>query len=469
MNKGLHSGQSRSYLRSFLQSRLGLMFSCAAYIAVFVVFYHQLVVPVWGYEGFHDNASVGHAAIGWALALSPSLWLPGRLSRPSQIVYWLLYLLVVVPACIVPTYALDDQTRGPLVLATSLVVAFAFTGISYRLPLISLPRMQLRNYEFNMLLLLLSVGAYALIIARFGLRLHFVSFDDTYSVRAQFAAMESAPSAVGYAIGWQAWVINPIVMAIGLRSRRLSWLVTGAVGEFAIYSITAFRSMLFSAGLLLFLLVAMRSERKFGMRMVSMWTALFAGAGAIQLFGGSIIPESLVGVRMTALPGLLTGYYYEFFSSHPKAHLAHSIFKSFLHYPYSVEPPYLIGATYFHSAANDANAHVWADAYANFGYYGIICFTVLLAAILWMYDSMAVQGEMRLAALAIALPAFSLANGALLPTMLSNGMGLAMILIYLMPQDSYLPLRSAPSVSFRPARSASALPYAMRSTVHRVK
>jgi hypothetical protein len=212
--------------------------------------------------------------------------------------------------------------------------------------------------------------------------------------------------------------------------------------------------MLFSAALLLYLLWAMRSCKAFGARLISMWTALFAGAGVLQLVGYSIIPESLLGVRMTALPGLLTGYYYEFFSSHPKAHLGHSIFRFFLDYPYAVEPPYLIGAIYFHSPSNDANANVWADAYANFGYFGVISFTVLLAALLWIYDSMAAECDTRLATLAMALPAFSLANGALLTSLLSNGMALAMMLVYLMPRAVYEDSRNGPAL-VRSARAMS--------------
>jgi hypothetical protein len=447
--------QGTSYIRSYLESRAGLVLGCVLYIGLFVVLYEQLVVPVWGYQGFHSRASLGHAAVGWILAALPSLWIPGKLERPSQVVYWLLYLLVLVPACLVPTYALDDQSSGPLTFAASLVGAFAIIGMIYRLPLIPLPRMQVQSYEFKAALILLSIISYALIVSSFGLQFHYVSFDDTYSVRAQFQnTIEQAPTVVAYAIGWQAWVINPLVMAIGLRSRRMSWLLTGAVGEFAIYSITAFRAMFYSAALLLYLLWAMRSEKAFGARLLSMWSALFAGAGALQLIGYSIIPESLLGVRMTALPGLLTGYYYEFFSSHPKAHLGHSIFRFFLDYPYAVEPPYLIGATYFHSASNDANANVWADAYANFGYFGIILATLLLAAVLWSYDSMAVHCDKRLATLAMALPAFSLANGALLTSLLSNGMGLAMLLVYLMPRAAYEGPRDAPAL-VRPVRAAS--------------
>jgi hypothetical protein len=196
--------------------------------------------------------------------------------------------------------------------------------------------------------------------------------------------------------------------------------------------------MLFSAGLLLYILWVMRCTKAFGSRLALTWTAIFAGTGISLFFGYGLMAESLVGVRMTALPGLLTGYYYEFFSSHPQAHLGHSILSSLVDYPYAVEPPYLIGARYFHSASNDANANIWADAYANFGYAGIVLFTILFAILLWLYDSIATGSRnTRVAALAIGLPAFALANGGLLTSLLTNGVALAMLLVYLMPPTTY--------------------------------
>lgn len=424
--------------RRFLRSRISMVLICASYITVFVFVYEWVIVPVWGYEGFHSKTTLARAIAAWVLAALPSLWMPIKLERPSQVVYWLLYLLVLVPACLVPVYALDDQSSGPLVLAMCLVGVFALTGLVYRVPLLPLPRIHLESYELSVVLALLSISFYSLMVATFGFHFHYVSLEDIYSVRAQFTnTLNQAPTIVAYAINWQAWVINPFVMAIGLRSRRMSWVLVGAAGQFAIYSITGFRSMFFSAGFLLYLLWLTRSNKTFGVRLAATWTAIFAGAGAVQFFGYGLIPELLVGVRMTALPGLLTGYYYDFFSLHPQAHLGHSIFKSFVTYPYAVEPSYLIGYTYFHDVSEDANANLWADAYANFGYTGIICFTLLLAIVLWLYDSVAVDRDIRLAALVVGLPAFALTNIALLTCLLSNGLGLAMLLVYLAPSTMH--------------------------------
>ena len=434
MTAHTRSVQSYSCISMVLRSRIGMVLTCMLYVVTFGVVYEWVIVPVWGYEGFHSRATLTREAIAWLLASLPSLWIPIKLERPSQVLYWMLYLLVLVPTCLVAICSLEDQSGGPVLLATCLVVVFAFTGLVYRLPLLPLPRVYLERYEFGVILILLSTIFYALLISSFGFRFHFVSLQDIYVVRAQYEnTLDRAPSQVAYAISWQAWVINPFVMAMGLRWRRLSWVLVGAAAQLVIYSITGFRSMFFSAGLLLYLLWSMRFGTAFGTRLVSSWTAIFAAAGALKFFGYALTPAALVNVRMTALPGLLTGYYYEFFSSHPHAQLGHSIFKSLVDYPYAVQPPYLIASTYFHNAAMESNANLWADAYANFGYVGIIVFSLLLAFALWLYDSMAFGRDKRLAALVIGLPAFALANTGLLTALLTNGIGLVMLLVYLMP------------------------------------
>jgi O-antigen polymerase len=451
------SDRSNSWIGRLLLSRTAIVLICALYIAVFVLAYDKVVVPVWGYEGFRSRASAARAAAGWVLALLPSFWMPIRLTRPSQVVYWVLYSLILIPACLVPIYALEDQSSGPILLAVCLVASFGLTGLIYRFPLLPVPRVQLQSYEFWTLVALLSTISYALLVSSFGFHLNYVSLQDIYVVRAEYQdTLNHASPLVAYAITWQMYVVNPLVMAKGLTSRRWLWALVALAGQYIIYSITGFRSVFFSALFLLYLLWAMREDKPFGTRFASSWGGIFAGAAGLQYLGYAMSPEALIGVRMTALPGLLTGYYYEFFSSHPQAHLGHSILKSLVAYPYAVEPPYIIAYTYFHSAIMESNANLWADAFANFGYAGIVGSTLLVAVVLWLYDSLAFGRDRRVVALAIALPAFALANTGLLTTMLTHGFGLAMLLVYLMPpqeseasEDGYVLVRSSNALSRR--------------------
>jgi hypothetical protein len=428
------AGNSGSEFGTLLGSRAAIILSCALYVIIFSLVYNSVIVPVWRYAGFQSIATPARAACGALLAVMPSLWMPIGLKRPSQILYWLLYLLVVVPVCLVPIYALQDQSSGPLLFAACIVGMLALVGMVYRLPLLPLLRVHLKSYEFTVILAFLSAVSYALILTAFGLHFRYVALADVYIVRSQFEETLSHTSPlVAYAVCWQMYVINPLLMAMGFTSRRILLAVAGLIGQFAIYSIAGFRDVLFSAAFLLYLLWAMRSRKPFGTRLALTWTAIFGSAAALEFFGYSRTLAALIGERMTGTPGLLTGYYYEFFSTHPKALLGHSIFKSIIDYPYVLEPRRMIGFVYFHDSGMSANANLWADAYANFGYAGIVCFTLLLALVLWLYDSSSAGRNRYVTALVIALPAFALANSALLTSLLTHGIGLAMLLMYLMP------------------------------------
>lgn len=138
--------------------------------------------------------------------------------------------------------------------------------------------------------------------------------------------------------------------------------------------------------------------------------------------------------RTIFTPGLNSAYYLDFFSNNPLAQLGHGLLRSFVNYPYDVPPSYLIGRRYFDSDQVSANANIWADVFANFGWVGVVVVTVGLAAIFFVYDSVSKRRDFRIATLMIALPAFSLSDTAFLTTLLTHGLGLSMMLVMLSPR-----------------------------------
>jgi len=146
---------------------------------------------------------------------------------------------------------------------------------------------------------------------------------------------------------------------------------------------------------------------------------------------------------MIAVPGQLTAYYYDYFTSHPPYYLSFSVLRSFVPSPYDTEAPYLIGRVYFNTG-EDANANLWADAIANFGLIGVIPASLLLGVVLWLFDWVASGRDLRLVAPLAALAGLGLSNGALLTTILTGGIAFAMVLVAAMPEigaGNHLPLQ----------------------------
>jgi hypothetical protein len=279
---------------------------------------------------------------------------------------------------------------------------------------------------------LISAIFYALIISKFGIHLNLSGLSDVYDLREKYK--DSGGGAVSYAIAWQSGVINPLVMAYGLVLRKPSLVIAGLAGQMIIFSITGQKSIFFSLLLNIVLLILLsRKKRNFGMSMLYGATIFSALCVFIDSFLDDMVFVSLFVRRMILTPGLLTGYYYDFFTNNPKVYLGHSIFKSFVDYPYMLKPVYLIGKQYMGSDSMAANANLWADSYANFGFIGIFVFTLILGTVLWLFDSITRHCEYRIKCLILGIPAFALSNAALLTTLLTHGIFLALALAYILP------------------------------------
>jgi hypothetical protein len=105
-------------------------------------------------------------------------------------------------------------------------------------------------------------------------------------------------------------------------------------------------------------------------------------------------------------------------------------------YPYSLNPPQLIGDVYFGSHEMSANANIWADGFANFGFIGILGVSLVLGLVLFLYDSLAARIEFPVACVLLVIPAITLANSALLTCLLTHGLGFALLVALFIPQRS---------------------------------
>jgi hypothetical protein len=413
----------------------------------------NVLVPVYWYVGYRYNSSFAVRLLAVGLALLPAVWMPTRLVRPSQLVYWLLYLMVVIPVATVTLHSYPGTFPYALSVVLSVVGAFALLGFVYALPLRPYRGGRLHQHQFWALLIVIAAASYTAILATFGLKLHFPSFSEVALLRMEYKeALMYANTLVAYSVDWMGYVLNPMLVVLGLLSQRRFALVAGIAGQFLIYAITGFRTMLLSVVFLAALFILLRVPERLGSRMGMGAVGIAVVSSALYLRAGSLLLASLVLERFTAIPGLLTGYYFAFFTSNPKMLLSHSVLRHFITNPYAQEPPILIGNAFFPGKGMYANANIWADAFANFGYWGVFAFTVLLAVLFWTYDSISTEHDLRFSALVLALPAIGLGNAGLLTCMLSHGMGFAFLMMLLAPVGV-----ERPFVTTRPRVQAFAL------------
>lgn len=82
----------------------------------------------------------------------------------------------------------------------------------------------------------------------------------------------------------------------------------------------------------------------------------------------------------------------------------------------------------------DAVTGVVGDAYMNFGFIGLALYSILLTIALKLVDTCSRRVDFRVGVSAIAIPAIVLTNSGLLTALLTHGLLLALLLLYLLPK-----------------------------------
>jgi hypothetical protein len=406
------------------------------YVGVLHWVYVDWVAPVYSYYGtIAAGADWPALLVVTVLSAIPAVWLPTELRRPSDVVLWFLYLFGYVPACAIPIHILGPELWPVLPFLVVLAVAFATLGLTRRIPPVALSWPGLSDRAFSRLLVVLSLGAAGYLILIFGSPTGLPNFENVYDIRAGYTAVANATAGAGYIVPWVGNVIFPFLVANGLARSRARLVIVGIAGELLVYGTTGFKTVLFSIFLVPLLYLAVRhARRRFGTLLIWAGVAVIGLSVAATWVSGSIWPLALFVERLLAVPGQITAYYYDFFSSHQTLELSRSFLRWFIAPPYDVDPPYLIGAVYM-KPGTDANANLWADAMANFGLVGIVPFTLVLGGVMWILDSVTSGRDLRVVGPTLGLAGITLGNAALFTSILTLGLGLTIGLIALMPRS----------------------------------
>jgi hypothetical protein len=417
-----------------------------------------VLAPVFGYQGLqYQSAPFWTQMSVVALILLCTALTPVRLRQPSDGVLYVLLPLVVVPVLTVAAtdVIFADVERS---LIVSIVGAYLLLAACSKVPRIisdadRILRPRGTRRQPWIVVVLLSCASYGLMLATFGVHFRLLSFDDVYSVRSVYT--QQAPGVLGYLLDWQAGVINPLFIVYGIQARRQLPLIAGLAGDFLIYSITGFKSVLFSVLAIAGFMLALRQGKlagrtpAAGARISFAFAALVAAAELIDALSHGIEWTSLFVERMSLVVGLNTGYYFQYFSTAPKTHLAYGTTGKILGTTSAVPPPQQIAAAIYHTNI-DPNVNLWADAYANFGHAGVGVFTLILAAFLWICDRAARGADQRATTTLLVVSALSLANGALFTCLLTNGLLLTLLVILRLPVSfsGSQPISISPSNSY---------------------
>jgi len=427
------------------RNRALLISGVAALTAVFNWTYVSWLSPVYGYSGFtYNQPSLGYLVIASMLSLAPSFWMPNVLNRPSQLIYWILYLTAFIPSMFVPLYVALQPPIEALWLMVAMFGGFVLIGLGYRLPL-KRPRFvpNCSHVLFWGSLAFGSLSLFGWVLYSFGGNLQFVSFERVYDVRLD--AMELTTNQLsGYGIMWLSGAINPFLMAWGFCNKKRFVLLTGMLSQALLYGTTAAKIVVLSTGVVpLFYLALSGKNSSFGLKMIWGTVALFVAINCVDIgWGGEpdeigFWPSALLFMRTFGIPGLSTAIYHDFFSDHPLTYWSHvKGINLFVPYPYDRPVHMVVGHFMSGDETLSANANLWCqDGLAALGLPGILVASVFCVMIFWVLDSAAQGHDIRLTGPLVSFAAINISNISLFTSMLSGGLFLIIVILLFLPRE----------------------------------
>ncbi|GAA1255293.1 hypothetical protein GCM10009609_18220 [Pseudonocardia aurantiaca] len=425
------------------------MLVALAYVGVLHYVYENDIAPYFTYLQYAYRSPDPLAyTFAICLVVTLALVMPRRITLPSHFIVWVLFVVAVVPAIVIPQIAPALSKSGSVELAIWVAVSYLPVALfgTRRVLRGFVPRHPLRGSTFWLLLVVLYAVLNGYVLATIGVRLTLPSLEDVYGVRGELAGEEQVFGPLLYVVPLLANVVNPVVMVRGLWTRQWVWFAAGVLGQLFVFSISGNKTAVLSPIALFGAFLLFRSRRPpAGTACLLAAPVVSVAMVALDRLAGSVNGDwvSLIVRRFLVTPGLLTAGYVQVFDDIEKAKLAHSIFSSFLDYPYAEEPPPLVGGAFFGNPETHANANLLADGYANFGYLGMVAACLVFVCLLWTIDDAAEGLPLGFVCLAFMMPALALADSGILTTMLTHGFLATVLLCALAPRTGW-PGRDSP-------------------------
>ncbi len=265
-------------------------------------------------------------------------------------------------------------------------------------------------------------------------RLHF-NLLTVYELRDE-AAEYNLPAILRYLYGWGRVTIPMFIIYFFCRGKKILGWVCFCI-QILNFGIEGSKTVFFLAVFAVIIAHLPKMKMEFlNVLILRGITCLYALCILIYKFAGNIVPISLFMRRILFTPAYLEWAYYDFFLDKTPdffrtSFLRHLGFKT--PYPRLVN---MIGGIYGNSYETNANNGLLSDAIANWGHIGILIMPIILCLVLCVLDDTSKRLDPRIYILSALYLSIVLTNTFLTTVLLTHGLLIVMIILFLMRRES---------------------------------
>lgn len=408
------------------------------YTAVVHFSYIFAIAPSFGYLGYGiTHRTVEEVLVVYFFAGLSATFLPGSIRVPSHLIMLYTITFVYVPTVVVAAFGSSLTFQKLVSLYLWLTASLALLAWTSALPRLRIPNLSLSTRLWWGIVGAMGLSCLGYLASTFSIRPPTLTLFDAEIYNIRMEAREMGTLA-GYALRFAGNVFGPLLISYGLTRPKASVLFAGILVQIFVFSLDATKSTLFSLILLLVVSVIVRRQGGGG-TFIGLTTAGITALLAVYFFFEEVLPLMSILVRRAIItPGLLTAVYYEFFQFNEPFLWSHSFLKPFLTSHYSLPPAFVIGAYYFGDSRTSANVNFLGDGIANLGAPGMLVIAFFAGVWFWILDSIS-EGKRQFSVMAIAIPSFALVNSALTTSLITHGLLVVALIIWLFPDKEGKP------------------------------
>ena len=280
--------------------------------------------------------------------------------------------------------------------------------------------------------------------------LSFVSFSELYNKRSELTTNLSQSKLwyLPYALGWVGGVIIPILFCFGISMRNYLLLICCCFLFIFSYLLTSQKWILAS----FFLVVFFKLIERFNASKVIRTVNVFRGVNSIIILLIALqtfiqrFPWMDMGVRRALLdPSIMLQYYVKFSSDYPMQWWADSNISRMFSNTDPMPVPRIIGDRYFNipsrfifprPGSSNATAGSLADSIAQGGIIGLLITTLAVLGFFYLLNVLAVGRNRSIVFILSGLAVEMLVEGPLHTLLLSRGLIIIPIVLFLLPYES---------------------------------
>ena len=389
--------------------------------------YVNVMSTVFAYDGYTLDFNRVNYIFSWVFYLITLLFVEDRMAKVSDFFFITALLSVVAPITVIYGY---DSSRD-LVAVLTLIFSLFFVKFITTFKFISFKKLAIVKNGISIVVIISLIFVFFLVIWYFfsGVNLN-LNFNKVYDFRGDNAELAGI-GILRYINNWTYQIFNVTLFAIALLHKKYFFAFFIVVIQTYFFAASAHK-IVFFLPLLVFSVWFYFGRTNSLVALPISFILLLIPALIYFYYSENLFIPSLIIRRVFFVPANLAFAYFEFFSFNPKVFWSNGILSSFLSYPYDLSLTHMIGRFIGYDGMGANNGYV-ASGFAHAGYFGVLFYSIILGLLLKLIDDMT-YNKLPLwfsVAISIAPLRTALINSDLFTTMLTHGLFISLIIIFL--------------------------------------